>query len=44
MSEATVSQSPKLLRRLLRAKDRMDAAPAQDWSAWRPARASWEPR
>src|SRR5271154_7079891 len=31
MSEDPVSQNPKLLRRLLRAKDRMDAAPHEDW-------------
>lgn len=30
MSDA-VSQSPELLRRLLRAKDRMDAAPEEEW-------------
>lgn len=27
-----MSQSPELLRRLLRAKDRMDAAPQLEWS------------
>jgi transcriptional regulator GlxA family with amidase domain len=31
MSNEPVSQSPELLRRLLRAKDRMDAASHEDW-------------
>ena len=31
MSEAPASQDPELLRRLLRAKDRMDAASHEDW-------------
>ncbi len=32
-----LSQDPELLRRLLRAKDRMDAASHEDWpvSGWR---------
>lgn len=30
----TISQSPELLRRLLRAKDRMDVASYEDWPAW----------
>jgi AraC-like DNA-binding protein len=34
------SQSPKLLRRLLRAKDRMDAASDEDWPVRRLARVS----
>jgi transcriptional regulator GlxA family with amidase domain len=35
-----VSQDPELLRRLLRAKDRMDAASHQEWPVGRLARAS----
>jgi transcriptional regulator GlxA family with amidase domain len=35
-----VSQSPELLRRLLRAKDRMDAASHEDWPICRLARVS----
>lgn len=35
-----MSQSPALLRRLLRAKDRMDAASDEDWPVWRLARVS----
>jgi len=31
MSAGTVTQNPELLRRLLRAKDRMDAAPEEAW-------------
>ena len=31
MSEESVNQNPELLRRLLRAKDRMDAASHEDW-------------
>ena len=31
MSEGPASQDPELLRRLLRAKDRMDAASHEDW-------------
>src|SRR5262245_56795895 len=34
------SQDPELLRRLLRAKDRMDAASHEDWSVRRLARVS----
>src|SRR5436305_9514456 len=34
------SQDPELLRRLLRAKDRMDAAPDEDWPVRRLARVS----
>lgn len=30
-ASSTVKPRPDLLRRLLRAKDRMDAAPDQDW-------------
>lgn len=40
MSREPVSQSPELLRRLLRAKDRMDAAPHEDWPVRRLARVS----
>jgi transcriptional regulator GlxA family with amidase domain len=35
-----VTQSPELLRRLLRAKDRMDAFPDQDWPVHRLAEVS----
>lgn len=35
-----MSQSPELLRRLLRAKDRMDAAPHEEWPIRRLAEAS----
>jgi AraC-like DNA-binding protein len=35
-----LSQSPELLRRLLRAKDRMDAAPHEEWPIRRLAEAS----
>jgi transcriptional regulator GlxA family with amidase domain len=34
------SQDPQLLRRLLRAKDRMDATPQEDWTVRRLARVS----
>ena len=34
------SQAPELLRRLLRAKDRMDAASHEDWPVHRLARVS----
>lgn len=34
------SQNPELLRRLLRAKDRVDAASHEDWPVWRLARVS----
>src|ERR671932_796959 len=34
-------QDPELLRRLLRAKDRMDAAPHEDWPVRRLARVSF---
>ena len=40
MSEAPVSQDPELLRRLLRAKDRMDAASHEAWSVQRLAKVS----
>jgi len=35
-----MSQDPELLRRLLRAKDRMDAASHEAWPVWRLARVS----
>lgn len=35
-----MSQSPELLRRLLRAKDRMDGAPHEDWPIYRLAQVS----
>lgn len=40
MSRVPVSQNPELLRRLLRAKDRMDAVPHEDWTVRRLARVS----
>lgn len=40
MSGDSASQDPKLLRRLLRAKDRMDAASQEDWPVWRLAQVS----
>ena len=40
MSEGARSQSPELLRRLLRAKDRMDAASHEDWTIARLAQVS----
>jgi transcriptional regulator GlxA family with amidase domain len=40
MSADSTSQDPELLRRLLRAKDRMDAASHQDWPVQRLARVS----
>ena len=40
MSEGLASQDPELLRRLLRAKDRMDAASHEDWPVGRLARVS----
>ena len=40
MSGDPVNQDPELLRRLLRAKDRMDAAFHEDWPVWRLARVS----
>ena len=40
VSESTVSQDPDLLRRLLRAKDRMDAASHEAWPVRRLARVS----
>lgn len=40
MSDSLTSQDPELLRRLLRAKDRMDAASHEDWSVQRLARVS----
>ena len=36
----SASQDPELLRRLLRAKDRMDAASHEDWPVRRLARVS----
>jgi transcriptional regulator GlxA family with amidase domain len=40
MSGGPASQEPRLLRRLLRAKDQMDAASHQDWPVQRLARVS----
>jgi transcriptional regulator GlxA family with amidase domain len=40
MSERPESQDPQLLRRLLRAKDRMDVTPQEDWTVRRLARVS----
>lgn len=40
MTEEPASQDPDLLRRLLRAKDRMDAASHEDWPVERLARVS----
>jgi transcriptional regulator GlxA family with amidase domain len=40
MSEGPTSLDPGLLRRLLRARDRMDAAPHEDWPVHRLARVS----
>jgi len=40
MSREPETQDPKLLRRLLRAKDRMDAASHEDWSVHRLAEVS----
>jgi AraC-like DNA-binding protein len=40
MSVDSASQDPELLRRLLRAKDRMDAASHEDWRVQRLARVS----
>jgi transcriptional regulator GlxA family with amidase domain len=40
MSGGPASQDPELLRRLLRAKDRMDAASHEDWPVRRLARVS----
>ena len=40
MSIDSTSQDPELLRRLLRAKDRMDAASHEDWPVQRLARVS----
>ncbi|HSV54191.1 MAG TPA: helix-turn-helix transcriptional regulator [Burkholderiaceae bacterium] len=39
-TEDAASQDPRLLRRLLRAKDRMDAASHEDWTVERLARVS----
>jgi AraC-like DNA-binding protein len=39
-SEEALSQSPELLRRLLRAKDRMDAASCEEWPVHRLAQVS----
>jgi transcriptional regulator GlxA family with amidase domain len=40
MNECPTHQDPELLRRLLRAKDRMDAACSDDWPVWRLASVS----
>jgi transcriptional regulator GlxA family with amidase domain len=40
VSSSPATQAPHLLRRLLRAKDRMDAAPHEDWPVHRLARVS----
>ena len=40
MTDAAADQDPELLRRLLRAKDRMDAASHEDWPVERLARVS----
>src|SRR5580765_4321735 len=40
MSEDPASQDPELLRRLLRAKDRIDAASHEEWPVGRLARVS----
>src|SRR5215467_8711957 len=40
MSSGRTRQDPELLRRLLRAKDRMDAAPHEEWPVRRSARVS----
>jgi transcriptional regulator GlxA family with amidase domain len=40
MNENPASQNPRLLRRLLRAKDRMDAASHEDWPVRRLAQVS----
>ena len=40
MSEDAANQDPELLRRLLRAKDRIDAASHEDWPMLRLARVS----
>ena len=40
MTEDIANQDPELLRRLLRAKDRMDAAPEESWPVGRLARVS----
>lgn len=40
MSEAPANQDPELLRRLLRAKDRMDAASHEEWPVGRLAQVS----
>ena len=40
MSGGPANQNPKLLRRLLRAKDRIDAASHEAWPVWRLARVS----
>jgi len=40
MTDSSASQNPRLLRRLLRAKDRMDAAPHEDWPVVRLAQVS----
>jgi transcriptional regulator GlxA family with amidase domain len=40
VSSGRTSQDPKFLRRLLRAKDRIDAASHEAWPVWRLARVS----
>lgn len=40
VSPTNVSQDPRLVRRLLRAKDRMDATPHEDWPVSRLAKVS----
>lgn len=40
MGGGLANQNPELLRRLLRAKDRMDAASHEDWPVWRLAQVS----
>lgn len=40
MTASHTTQDPKLLRRLLRAKDRIDAASHEAWPVWRLARVS----
>ena len=40
MGDSGEAQDPRLLRRLLRAKDRIDAAPHEDWPVARLARVS----
>ena len=44
MSRASETQDPVLLRRLLRARDRIDAASHEDWPVARLARVSRDSR